>query len=266
MENNTPAKVFSIAGSDCSGGAGIQADIKAVSAMGCYAAAAITAITAQNTLGVQAVHYVPVDIVCSQIRLVMDDIQPQSIKIGMIGSAAIAIAIAETLSTYDYKHLVVDPVMVSTSGKKLMEDEAIAVIKEKLLPMATLITPNLHEAEILYGEPLINIEMMKEAAQVLAQQYGCSVLVKGGHSMGDDMCDVFHDINTREEQIFVRKKIDSKNLHGTGCTLSSAIAACLAKGMDMCTAINTAKEYVTCGIEKAKDMQIGHGYGPLWHF
>lgn len=266
MKNNTPAKVLSIAGSDCSGGAGIQADIKTISAIGCYATTAITAITVQNTLGIQDIHYLPGKMISEQIKAVMDDIQPECIKIGMIGIVDAALAIANTLEKYTFKHLVIDTIISSSSGTKLLDDKAFNIMQERLFPMATLITPNLCEAKILYPTTLNNIELMKEAAEKMALKYRCSILVKGGHCDGEEKCDVFYDISNGETKLFTKKKIDSRNLHGTGCTLASAIAAYLAKGMNMSEAIGFAKEYVTQGIKKAQNMQIGNGNGPLWHF
>ena len=239
--------VLTIAGSDCSGGAGIQADIKTISALGCYAASAITAITVQNTCGVTGIHPIPADFVKSQIDAVMTDIKPEAIKIGMINDVKIVKAIALSIKEHKPKFLVFDPVMVSTSGCKLIEDEAIEAIKNELIPLST-ITDDMVEA----GKKIIN--------------YGChSVLIKGGHLNGNDMCDVLCIKDDNTPYMFTSKKIDSHNTHGTGCTLSSAIATNLALGNTLQEAVEKAKEYVYQGILNGKDIQIGKGHGPLNH-
>jgi len=257
--------ILSIAGSDCSGGAGIQADIKTISALGGYAASAITAITVQNTLGVRAVQSISPDIVRGQIEAVMEDLQPVAIKIGMVNDIQIVRAISDCLKKYSPTYVVYDPVMVSTSGRKLMTDEAIEEIKKSLLPLATLITPNLDEANVLTGKSIRNIQDMQEAAKVLTDTYQTSVLIKGGHLEGDIMCDL---LCTSESiyHIYEEKKIESNNLHGTGCTLSSAIATYLAEGYPMRESIQHAKTYITQAIIAGKNLNIGHGNGPLWHF
>lgn len=213
---NTPTIVLTIAGSDSSGGAGIQADIKAISALGSFAASAITSITAQNTLGVQGIHPVPTEMVRQQIESVMDDLHPQAIKIGMVCDAAITHVIAECLRKYQPTRVVYDPVMVSTSGHKLMTDDTIATICRELLPQATLITPNLHEARILTRHDLNTIGQMEQGAEKLSNMYGCSVLIKGGHLNGNEMCDVLYDAQENNLFHFQAPKIESRNLHGTG--------------------------------------------------
>ncbi|EJW95411.1 phosphomethylpyrimidine kinase [gut metagenome] len=257
--------ILSIAGSDCSGGAGIQADIKAISALGGYAASAITAVTVQNTLGVQAVQGVSPVIVCGQIEAVMSDLHPAAVKIGMVTNTETVHVIATCLQKYQPHHVVYDPVMISTSGRKLMIDETIESIKEELLPRVSLLTPNLDEARVLTGKDIRHLKEMKEAAYSLVDTYHIPMLIKGGHLEGDRMCDllcttdaVFH--------LFEEKKIDSSNLHGTGCTLSSAIATWLAKGATLEESVRRAKAYVTLTIKEGKDLHIGHGNGPLWHF
>ena len=239
--------ILSIAGSDCSGGAGIQADIKTISALGGYAASAITAITIQNTLGVRAVQSIAPDIVRGQIEAVMDDLQPVAIKIGMVNDIQIVRVISDCLQKYSPAYVVYDPVMVSTSGKKLMTDEAIEEIKKELLPL------------------IHNIQDMQAAAKMLTDDYHTSILLKGGHLEGDNMCDLLH---TSESiyHIYEEKKIESHNLHGTGCTLSSAIATYLAKGYPMRESIQHAKTYITQAIIAGKELNVGHGNGPLWHF
>jgi malonyl CoA-acyl carrier protein transacylase len=232
--------ILSIAGSDCSGGAGIQADIKTISALGGYAASAITAITVQNTLGVRAVQSISPDMVRGQIEAVMDDLQPVAIKIGMINDIQIVRVISDCLQKYSPAYVVYDPVMVSTSGRKLMTDEAIEEIKKELLPLVTLITPNIDEAKVLTGKSIHNIQDMQAAAKMLTDDYQTNILLKGGHLEGDNMCDLLH---TSEfiYHIYEEKKIESHNLHGTGCTLSSAIATYLAKGYPMRESIQHAK-------------------------
>lgn len=258
--------VLTIAGSDCSGGAGIQADIKTISALGCYAASAITAVTVQNTCGVSAIHPIPAEYVKSQIEAVMTDIKPEAVKIGMINDVEIVRAIASSIKTYRPKFVVFDPVMVSTSGCKLIEDKAIEAIKNELIPLSTIITPNLKEAIVLTGDNISHAGSMIEAGRKILN-YGChSVLVKGGHLDGDDMCDVLCINGDSNPYTFTARKIDSHNTHGTGCTLSSAIATNLALGYTLQEAVNRAKEYVYKGILTGKDIHIGNGHGPLNHF
>lgn len=263
---NTPTIVLTIAGSDCSGGAGIQADIKAISALGSYAASVITSVVAENTVGVQAIHPISTDMVTQQICSVMDDLHPKAVKIGMVCDKEIASAIAGCIGKYHPQWVVFDPVMVSTSGHKLMTDDIIETISRELLPKASLITPNLHEARILLGYEVKSVAAMERGAHDLAEAYGCSVLIKGGHLDGGGMCDVLYDCSNRRFHHFDAPKIESRNLHGTGCTLSSAIAAKLSQGLPMNEAISEAKAYVTSAIEAAKNMHIGNGQGPLWHF
>lgn len=258
--------ILTIAGSDCSGGAGIQADIKAVSALGAYAASAITAITVQNTCGVTGIHPVPPAYVKGQIQAVMEDIRPQAIKIGMINDTEIVEVIAESLQKYRPRFVVFDPVMVSTSGCKLMEDEAIEAITTRLIPLATLITPNLSEAEILAGQKINTVEDMQRQAKKMLE-LGCKgVLIKGGHLEGGQMCDVLQTADEDTPHLFTAPKVESLNTHGTGCTLSSAIATYLALGESVASAVEKAKQYVYLGIESGKDVCIGHGHGPLNHF
>lgn len=258
--------VLTIAGSDCSGGAGIQADIKTISALGAYAASAITAITVQNTCGVTGIHPVPPSYVKGQIEAVMTDIRPRAVKIGMINDVEIVQVIAESLKKFKPEFVVFDPVMVSTSGCKLMEDDAIEAITTLLMPLASIITPNLSETEVLTGKQIRNIEMMKTASRELLN-YGCrAVLVKGGHLENGNMCDVLQLKDESEPHLFMAQKVESHNTHGTGCTLSSAIATFLALGNSMPEAVKQAKEYVYQGILSGKDVHIGEGHGPLNHF
>lgn len=256
--------ILSIAGSDCSGGAGIQADIKTISALGGYAASVITAITVQNTCGVQGVYAIPAEIVRAQIEAVMDDLKPDAIKIGMVNDVQVVNAIANCLRKYSPRHTVYDPVMVSTSGRKLMHDAAIKLIKEELFPLVSLITPNLDEVAVLTGTKPSTIEEMQQAARQLSSLYGTSVLVKGGHLEGEEMCDILQ--SEENTYIYKEKKIASTNLHGTGCTLSSAIATYLSFDCPMDEAVAKAKQYISLAIEAGRDLQIGQGNGPLWHF
>lgn len=253
---------LTIAGSDCSGGAGIQADIKTMSALGCYAASAITAITVQNTLGVTAVHAVPPEIVAGQIKAVMDDIEPKAIKIGMVNDAETIFAIAETLKAYSLPHLVVDPVMVATSGSRLMQDDALDVFCRELLPLATLLTPNVPEAEVLSGIKITDKGSMDKAARRVLQ-LGCNnLLIKGGHLAGQKVDRLYGDVDCE----YVAENVVTRNTHGTGCSLSSAITTFLAQGFSTDEAIGKAKEWLTEALKAGADVEIGHGHGPVNHF
>lgn len=258
--------ILTIAGSDCSGGAGIQADIKTISALGAYAASAITAVTAQNTCGVNGVFPVPAPIVQSQIEAVMTDIRPDAIKIGMVSDPGTVRTIARSLRKFHPRHVIFDPVMVSTSGCKLMDDEAISVIVKELMPLSSLITPNLSEARVLTGKDISTVDAMEAVAGELLQWGSGGVLIKGGHLEGNQMCDVMKLRDNAQVYRFDAPKIKSKNTHGTGCTLSSAIATFCALGLPLAEAVGKAKEYVYKGIEAGKDIHIGEGHGPLNHF
>ncbi len=258
---------MTIAGSDSSGGAGIQADIKTMSALGVYATSAITAITVQNTKGVYAIQEVKPEIVKEQIEAVMDDIRPDAIKIGMVNDRATILAIAETLKKYQgkFRHLTIDPVMVSTSGSRLMQAEALDAFVGQLLPLATLLTPNIPEAEILAGMK-INCKEDILAAGAAICKLGCKhVLIKGGHLDSDEKTDYL--IKEGKLSTSYRGfKINTANTHGTGCTLSSAITSYLAREIDMNTAIAKAKTYLSEAILAGKDIEIGEGHGPVNHF
>lgn len=260
---NTP-KVLSIAGSDPSGGAGIQADIKTITSLEGYAATAITSLTVQNTLGVTACYPTPPQAVTEQIISVVEDIKPQAIKIGMVGDEATVQSIADTLQRYSAQHIVYDPVMISTSGHTLVEPQAIDTIKQRLIPMASLLTPNRHEAEALWQRTICSKEDMERAAEELHYSYGCAVLIKGGHMEEDGMCDVLCDHDSTLNHFYARR-IATRNLHGTGCTLSSAIATLLARGLVLHDAIDVAKRYITEAIAMGSTRTIGAGNGPLWH-
>ena len=259
-------RVLTIAGSDSGGGAGIQADLKSISANGCFAASAITAITAQNTLGVNAVEGLSIDIIEGQIDAVLSDIGADSIKIGMLHSAEVVHCVARMLRKYEMTNVVLDPVMVSTSGHKLIEDSAIEVMKSELMPMARVITPNIPEAEILLGEAITEQGDLPGAARRLAEMYGVSVLLKAGHLVNDELIDIFYNHETDEVVQLSARRVDTCNTHGTGCTLSSAIAAQLAKGLPLTEAVRAAKSYINQAIIHGADRNIGHGHGPVAHF
>lgn len=251
---------LTIAGSDSSGGAGIQADIKTMTVNGVYAMSAITALTAQNTTGVQGIFEVTPIFLKQQIDAVFTDIMPDAVKIGMVSSEMLIDTIAERLSYYQAKNVVVDTVMVATSGAKLLKDSAVLELKNKLLPLATLITPNIPEVEVLTGKKIQSQKDMEEAATSIYEIYGCSVLCKGGHSLSDA-----NDVLCDEKGIrwFLGNRIENPNTHGTGCTLSSAIAANLAKGNSMVRSIELAKEYLSGAL--AAMLDLGKGSGPLNH-
>lgn len=252
--------VLTIAGSDCSGGAGIQADLKTMTANGVYGMSAITALTAQNTTGVQGIFPVTPEFLSMQLDSIFTDIFPDAVKIGMVSDAALIEVIAEKLQQYKARNIVVDPVMVATSGSALIKDGAVNLLRDKLFPLATVVTPNIPEAEVLSGESITTPKEMEEAAKKIGDEYGCAVLCKGGHSLNDA-----NDVLYREGSIqwFTGKRIDNPNTHGTGCTLSSAIASNLAKGMTLEDAIKEAKHYLTGAL--AAMLDLGNGSGPLNH-
>ena len=257
--------VLTIAGSDSGGGAGIQADLKTFSALGCYGTSAITAVTVQNTVGVSGIHSITAEIVRQQIQAVMDDIKPVAIKIGMIHTTEQAITIANVLKIYPEVPVIFDPVMVSSSGYKLMKDSTINILKNELFPLAALVAPNLDEATLIADMNISTIEDMEVAATCFLK-LGCNaVLIKGGHLKGVSLYDVYADVNGLKHQ-FKSDFINSRNTHGTGCALSSAIAAYMALGNDILTSIEKAKSYVHQAIEHGKDVITGSGDGPLNHF
>ena len=251
---------LTIAGSDCSGGAGIQADLKTMTMNGVFGMSAITALTAQNTTGVTGISEVSPDFLRQQIDMVFQDIRPDAVKIGMVSSAGLIEAIAERLSAYQAENIVVDPVMVATSGSSLIETDAVATMKEKLLPLATLVTPNIPEAEVLSGLTVRNEEDMLAAAKAISESHGCAVLVKGGHSI-NDANDLLY--SQGQARWFYGKRIDNPNTHGTGCTLSSAIASNLAKGFSLEESVRRAKEYISGALQAMLD--LGKGRGPMNH-
>ena len=251
---------LTIAGSDSSGGAGIQADIKTMTANGVYAMSAITALTAQNTTGVTGIFEATPEFLAQEIDAIFTDIYPDAVKIGMVSSAELIGVIAEKLHSYDAKHIVVDPVMVATSGSKLLRDDAVQALTEKLLPMAEVVTPNIPEAEILSGMKITDAAGMEAAAQRISEKYHCAVLCKGGHQINDT-----DDLLWRNGcgKWFRGRRIDNPNTHGTGCTLSSAIASNLAKGYPLDTAVERAKAYISGCLSAMLD--LGKGSGPMDH-
>lgn len=253
-------KVLTIAGSDCSGGAGIQADLKTITVHKMYGMSVITALTAQNTTGVYGIEEASKDFVCNQIDCIFKDIEPDSVKIGMVSNSKIIEAIAEKLSYYNAKNIVLDPVMVSTSGSKLISDEAINVLIKKLMPLAKVITPNIQEAEVLCGFKVENQEDMIKAAKEIARDLNIAVLVKGGH-LSEEAIDILYENGSIT--YFKSERIDNPNTHGTGCTLSSAIACNLADGKSLEESIKNAKEYLTGAIKA--NLDLGKGRGPLKH-
>lgn len=262
----TYPRVLTIAGSDSGGGAGIQADIKAISATGSYAASAITAITVQNTLGVEAVHAVPIEILRGQIEAVLSDIGADAVKIGMLHSGEVVRAVLEELDKFEVKNLVLDPVMVSTSGHRLIEDEAINVLRSILIPRARVITPNIPEAEILAGVKICSQSQLPDIARKLSCNGTVSVFMKAGHLSDAELIDVFYNA---EEDHFVElmsARAETPNTHGTGCTLSSSLASFLAQGLSLDDAARSAKNYITKAIECGADYKIGNGHGPVAHF
>lgn len=257
--------VLTIAGSDSGGGAGIQADLKTFSALGCYGTSVITAVTAQNTLGIKSIHSIPVHVIIDQLQAVLTDIKPVAIKIGMINRAEVVDAIYKELIKYDKVPIILDPVMVATSGHKLIEPNTIIHLKEKLFAAATLITPNIDEAIILSGQKINSVEQMITAGKNIVNQGVNAVLIKGGHLPGLIMYDVLIE-RDHEPVIFESPFIPSKNLHGTGCTLSSAIAAEMAKYNNLSVAIKKAKQYLNNAILAGSAVKTGTGNGPLNHF
>lgn len=252
---------LTIAGSDSGGGAGIQADLKTFSALGVFGMSALTAITAQNTLGVTAVHELPPDMVAAQIDAVVTDIGADAVKTGMISNSEIIRVVAAKVREHHLTTLVVDPVMVATSGDRLLREDAVEALRTDLLPLATVVTPNLPEAEVLTGRPVSSLEEMRVAAQEIVGMGARSVLVKGGH-LKSDAIDLFFDGYRLVE--LPARRIATTSTHGTGCTLASAIAALLARGESLEEAISNAKVYVTAAIERA--FPLGHGHGPVHHF
>lgn len=251
---------LSIAGSDCSGGAGIQADLKTMTMNGVFAMSAITALTAQNTTGVRGILEVDPEFLAQQIDAVFEDIRPDAVKIGMVASAGLIEMIAQRLRFHQAENIVVDPVMVATSGAKLIEDAAVETLKKELLPLAAVVTPNIPEGEILSGMKISSREDMEKAAKVISETYSCAVLLKGGHSINDA-----NDLLYADGALhwFRGRRIQNPNTHGTGCTLSSAIAANLAKGYTLTDSVKRAKDYISGAL--AAMLDLGKGSGPMNH-
>lgn len=262
----TYPRVLTIAGSDSGGGAGVQADIKAISATGSYAASAITAITVQNTIGVESVFPIPVETISGQIHAVLSDIGADAIKIGMMSSPEVIRTICTELDSFGIRNIVVDPVMVSTSGHRLMEDSAIEVLTSELVPRARVITPNIPEAEILAGCKITSQSELPAIARKLSCGGKVSVLMKAGHLTDDELVDIFYNAESDSIIELKSKRVYSPNTHGTGCTLSSAFASYLAQGLCLDDAARAAKTYITEAIAAGAEYQIGHGHGPVDHF
>ena len=259
-------RVLTIAGSDSGGGAGIQADIKAISAAGVFAASAITAVTVQNTVGVEAVHPIPLDIIEGQIAAVLSDIGADAVKIGMMHSAEVIDVVACQLDKFALHNVVLDPVMVATSGHRLIEESAIEALKKVLIPRARVITPNIPEAEILAGAKIQSQSQLPEIARQLSLDGRVSVLLKAGHLTDDELIDIFYNAETDEIIELRSKRLSTQNTHGTGCTLSSSLAAMLAKGMELSDAVRAAKDYINSAIISGARYEIGKGHGPVDHF
>lgn len=272
MQNAHVPAVLTIAGSDSSGGAGIQADIKTITAHRLYAESAITALTAQNTRGVTMVEDASPAMVAAQIDACFDDIRPAAVKIGMVSSASIAETIADRLTYWNADNVVVDPVMVATSGARLIAEDAQQALTERLFPLATLITPNIPEAEALLDYEIDSERTQQNASMLLAKRFRCAALVKGGHFLNEanDVLAEPAPVDENGESVddplttwFHHKRIDTDNSHGTGCTLSSAIACALAEGMTLADAVNAGKAYLTGAL--AAGLDLGRGSGPVWH-
>ncbi len=255
-------KILTIAGSDCSGGAGIQADLKTITAHGMYGMSAITALTAQNTTGVYGVLNSSGEFLAKQLDCIFTDIFPDSVKIGMVSSSELINVIADKLEEYKPSNIVLDTVMVSTSGSSLLEEDAVCALKSRLIPLADIITPNIPEARVLSGINIKNLEDMKSVSAELGIKYQCNVLIKGGHLV-ETATDVLYEYENNVTYIFKGEKVDTENSHGTGCTLSSAIACNLALGFNYSDSIRNAKEYLTGALSAGLD--IGKGNGPVNH-
>lgn len=261
----TTPVALTIAGSDSSGGAGIQADLKTFAALGVYGASAITALTAQNTKGVAAIHAVPAAFVTAQIDAVFSDLDVGAVKIGMVAQAESIDAIAAALSRWKPGHIVLDPVMVATSGDRLLAAEAVVVLRTKLMPLASVITPNLPEAAALLDEPIARSEAEIESQGRRLLGLGCrAVLIKGGHGEGTESIDYL--VGADKTIALAAPRVATQNTHGTGCSLSSAVAASLAKGEDLETAVRNAKSWISAAIASADRFSVGHGHGPIHHF
>ncbi len=265
MESKSYSRTLTIAGSDSGGGAGIQADLKTFAALGCYGMSVITAITAQNTVGVSGIHPVPVEMITRQMEAVFTDMGTDAVKIGMLHSAEVIAAVARCLSEYEVPNVVLDPVMVAKSGDKLLREDAIQALSQHLLPCVDIITPNLPETQVLVGRPVTTVAQMESAGKELLSR-GCkAVLVKGGHLPGTQVIDVLF-VKGKPGPLYLESaRISTKNSHGTGCTLSSAIAAYLARGKSLEKAVQLAREYLIQALSSGKDYALGQGHGPVHH-
>lgn len=257
---------LSIAGSDPSGGAGLQADLKTFSACGCYGATVVVAVVDENTVGVTGVHPIPAAFVKGQIRSVLDDIGADAVKIGMLHDSEMIMTVKDTLSEYNIRNIVLDPVMVATSGDPLLEAEAVQTLKSELIPSARVITPNIPEAEILLGSRIVSQDELPDCARRLSQDRKVSVFLKAGHLSDAELADVFYNAETDSILHLRSRRLDTVNTHGTGCTLSSALASFLAHGYGLDEAVAKAKDYIEKAIEAGADYSIGHGHGPVHHF
>ena len=258
---------LTIAGSDPSGGAGLQADLKTFSALGVYGMSAIVAVVDENTVGVTGVHPIPVPFVEGQIRSCLDDIGADAVKIGMLHSSELILAVRDTLAPYGLKNIVLDPVMVATSGDALLEADATATLRDELIPAVSVITPNIPEAEILLGQKISSQDELPDLARELGRLgEGLSVLLKAGHLDGENLTDIFYNGVTGECLHLSSPRVATCNTHGTGCTLSSAFAAWLARGARLDEAARKAKEYIAGAIAAGAEYKIGHGHGPVKHF
>lgn len=262
----TYRRALTIAGSDSGGGAGIQADLKTFSALGCYGMSVVTALTAQNTVAVTGIHPIPPGFIAQQIDAVMEDIGVDAVKIGMLHSSEVIRTVAERLVHYRVERVVVDPVMVAKSGAKLLQDEAVAALRAELLPLATVITPNLPEAAVLLGRPISGLAEMQEACRALAELGPQAVLLKGGHLEGKESPDVLYIREEDSIRVLTAPRVETANTHGTGCTLSSAIAAYLARGYGLRRAVESAKAYMTAALRAGAAYRLGQGHGPVHHF
>lgn len=259
---NYKGKALTIAGSDSSGGAGIQADLKTFQAFDVYGMSVITSVTAQNTFEVKAIYDLPREMIALQIDSIFEDIDVDAVKTGMLSNEEIIETVADRLSFYNVEKVIVDPVMVSKSKARLLKESAEKKFIELIIPLAFLITPNIPEAEVISGIEIKNIEDMKNSAEKIKEMGAKNVLIKGGHLEGDKSTDILFD--GIKFYLFEEKRVLSKNTHGTGCTFSSAITACLARGEDLYDAVKKAKQYITVAIKEAPD-NIGKGFGPLYH-
>lgn len=262
----TYPKLLIIAGSDSGGGAGIQADIKSAGACGAYSSTVITALTAQNTLGVDAIEGISPEMISAQLKAVFDDIGADAIKIGMLHSQEVIEAITKELKYYRPRHIVVDPVMVATSGDRLLETKAIKALMREIIPIAEVVTPNIPELELLLGESIKDSREFSEYAIALAEKFEVSVLLKAGHLKGETSVDILFNIHTKKLTKLSSPRVDTKNTHGTGCSLSSALASYLAQGYCLEDAAQKAKTFIYEAIKAGKDYKLGEGSGPIHHF